>query len=636
MRIYLFRTWRVLWFLLPSLLLGQPVQPKQSEFDATQRYLVLGTYRTSTLQKEISQAASAGYRVIAGWEEREKVVLLERVVGPPATYRYQLVAAFRTSTMEKELQEAGAAGFRVVPQAMLLNYFLGTVDGSPEIVVVMEKAPYSTDAYEYRVVFHDNPESLLRAVLEGYAISGMVTVSRPRWVEESVQDSECEKRGEESVTDSESEKRGGTPSECSHTEKRLVSVPKILVMERLKGAPPLPPGAQTRPDVLQHYLVLYFSPAALGKQLVEATEKGYCLRAASWPDPSRMVALLEKAPQLTNDDVMGMVRAGSAQETILEAIRTNRSRFDTSAEALLALKNAGVSEEIIRAMLAAGRAPEGLSAPSRESDALPARAGGGLLKDGTSIPSPGACQYLVVEGAEATSLQDRLRAVAASGFRPHPGGIFYPSAMIMERAADGADGFKYLFVEGLSSSKLQQRLAEVSPLGYRVVGANASVVVLGKPAKTRQEPAMAGAEPAKAGGREIADPREALLAARTVAVLGVWGDTAARATLSYEADPPTAKQKVEDAIRKWGRLTVLDDPSDADLVLLVVVRSYMKFGLVLRSNELLVFPGGAVPGQNSVALWQSGDTKTQSGYAATKVATKFRKYVQELEKKAHR
>jgi Ca-activated chloride channel family protein len=59
----------------------------------------------------------------------------------------------------------------------------------------------------------------------------------------------------------------------------------------------------------------------------------------------------------TNDDVLKLVKAGFGQETILEAIRTNVCLFDTSAEALLALKNAGVGEKIIVAMLAAGRVP---------------------------------------------------------------------------------------------------------------------------------------------------------------------------------------------------------------------------------------------------------------------------------------
>lgn len=618
MRIHLFRTWRALWFLLPSLLLGQPFQPKQSESDVAQRYLVLGTYRTSTLRKEISQAAAAGYRVVAGWAEDELVVVLEKVADPPGTYQYQLVTTPETSTMEARLREAGAAGFRVVPQAIFLNTVLLKMGESPEFVVVMEKAPNSTDAYEYRVPFHYDRGSLLRAVLEGHSLSGMVTMSRPQWEEK-----------EESVQDSECIEQGGTPGECSRTEKRrvLVLIPEIFVMEKRKGAPPLPPGAESRPDVLQRYEALYSSPAALEEQLVKATDKGYSLRVASWPAPSEIVAILEKALQLTNGDVIGMVRAGSTQETILEAIRTNESRFDTSAEALLALKNAGVSEKIIMAILASGRISRGPSAPSSESDALPARMGGHLLEDGTYIPSPRVRQYQVVTGPEATLLRDRLRAVGTRGFRPHPAGIFYPSAVIMEKVADGADGFKYLFLEGLSSSKLQQRLAEVSPLGYRVVGANASVVILGKPAKTREEPA-------KAGAREIADPRQALLAAKTVAVLSVWRQRTPGDVRPHEADPPRVKQMVEDAIRKWRRFTVLDDPGEADLVLLVISHGSPAMQSV-GSNELLVYRGGGIPGPDSVALWRSGNTGSPLwGYPATKVATKFREYVQELEKKA--
>jgi hypothetical protein len=145
--------------------------------------------------------------------------------------------------------------------------------------------------------------------------------------------------------------------------------------------------------------------------------------------------------------------------------------------------------------------------------------------------------------------------------------------------------------------------------------------------------------------------RQGIPAAKTVAVLGAWGELEMPGTFgkivtllgamsgggggSYEADPATAKLKVENIIRKWGRFSVLDDPTKADLVLVVVVRRSRKFGPETRSNELLVFPGGGFPDENSVALWQSGDTKALWGYAATKVAKKFQQYVQELEKKGH-
>lgn len=83
----------------------------------------------------------------------------------------------------------------------------------------------------------------------------------------------------------------------------------------------------------------------------------------------------------TNDDVLKMVKAGFAEETILEAIRTNEPRFDTSAEALLALKNGGVSEKIIAAMLTAARSKTSTAGGSRETDALPGEIGVYVLKD---------------------------------------------------------------------------------------------------------------------------------------------------------------------------------------------------------------------------------------------------------------
>src|SRR5215468_3221608 len=57
----------------------------------------------------------------------------------------------------------------------------------------------------------------------------------------------------------------------------------------------------------------------------------------------------------TNDDVIEMVRAGFNEETIIEAIRANNQNYDTSVEALVKLKNGGVSERVISAMLTAAR-----------------------------------------------------------------------------------------------------------------------------------------------------------------------------------------------------------------------------------------------------------------------------------------
>lgn len=63
---------------------------------------------------------------------------------------------------------------------------------------------------------------------------------------------------------------------------------------------------------------------------------------------------------LTNDDIRQMVKAGFSEETIIIAVQSSPGSFDTSVQSLLALKNTGVSEKIIGAMLAAKQAaPQG-------------------------------------------------------------------------------------------------------------------------------------------------------------------------------------------------------------------------------------------------------------------------------------
>lgn len=174
---------------LSVLLSGHQPSEKKTGLDFGQRYLVLGTIRTSTMQKELNQAAAAGYRVLAGWlgvEEEELVMLLEKVTAPPNTYEYLLLATRRSSTMQKEMREAGVRGFRLVPHSMVLKSADST--GPEEMVLVMEKAPGSSNRYDYlfltdRTRFVTIPSTgaldaatikkeNLRAFPNGYAIVG--------------------------------------------------------------------------------------------------------------------------------------------------------------------------------------------------------------------------------------------------------------------------------------------------------------------------------------------------------------------------------------------------------------------------------------------------------------------------------
>lgn len=56
---------------------------------------------------------------------------------------------------------------------------------------------------------------------------------------------------------------------------------------------------------------------------------------------------------LMNADIIRMVKSGLAEGVVISAIEANDSSFDVSADALIALKQAGISQNIIAAMLAA-------------------------------------------------------------------------------------------------------------------------------------------------------------------------------------------------------------------------------------------------------------------------------------------
>jgi hypothetical protein len=60
---------------------------------------------------------------------------------------------------------------------------------------------------------------------------------------------------------------------------------------------------------------------------------------------------------VTNSDLIKMVAAGIGDQTIILAIERGPTMLDTSAQALILLKSAGVSEQALNAILAATKSP---------------------------------------------------------------------------------------------------------------------------------------------------------------------------------------------------------------------------------------------------------------------------------------
>jgi hypothetical protein len=55
---------------------------------------------------------------------------------------------------------------------------------------------------------------------------------------------------------------------------------------------------------------------------------------------------------LTNDAIVKMVKSGLPENVIVQKIRVSQKKFDTSADALIKLKGAGVPDKVIEAMMA--------------------------------------------------------------------------------------------------------------------------------------------------------------------------------------------------------------------------------------------------------------------------------------------
>src|ERR1700676_4609004 len=53
---------------------------------------------------------------------------------------------------------------------------------------------------------------------------------------------------------------------------------------------------------------------------------------------------------LTNDSIVTLAKAGFDEMFILQLIRNSRTNFDTTVQGLVGLKQAGVSEDLIRLM----------------------------------------------------------------------------------------------------------------------------------------------------------------------------------------------------------------------------------------------------------------------------------------------
>lgn len=126
---------------------------QQVKAEPDQQYLVLEVAKLDTFEKEINSAANQGFKLMmsASSEDGNRIqALMERAHTPPDVCQYRMVATASEKTGDREMNAAAAEGFRLVPHSAIVKK--GLTIFNINTVVVMEKPPQSSDAYEYQTI----------------------------------------------------------------------------------------------------------------------------------------------------------------------------------------------------------------------------------------------------------------------------------------------------------------------------------------------------------------------------------------------------------------------------------------------------------------------------------------------------
>jgi hypothetical protein len=176
---------------------------------------------------------------------------------------------------------------------------------------------------------------------------------------------------------------------------------------------------------------------------------------------------------------------------------------------------------------------------------------------------------------------------------------------------------------------------------------------------TQEASRLSEGQPGPALRADKSEPEKSghpILSAKTVCVGGQLGTVVPELFSQFDPNPAYAKKQVEKVIRKWGRFKLVEDPEQADLVL-VIVEGTKEITYAVENpkwyenpeksesllvDKLLVFKGGknTKAEENVTLLWDSGEVEYGAigdlfrlRMPATAAAIKFRRFVEELEKR---
>jgi hypothetical protein len=142
-------------------------------------YRVLGTSRASTMEKELNEAAEAGFhfsKVTAGTnalggKELMVVTVKDGAASTRDARQYKVLTAARTSTLENQLQQAADDGYEYVDQAMFVSGV-----GGRQLAFILERDPAKPRSRSTYRLIGAAKASTLQKELNGLGAQGYVVV----------------------------------------------------------------------------------------------------------------------------------------------------------------------------------------------------------------------------------------------------------------------------------------------------------------------------------------------------------------------------------------------------------------------------------------------------------------------------
>jgi len=164
--------------MVASMALSVSVSAADRSFD----YRVLATSKTSTMERELNEAAAVGYRFSKvmggksanGGQEVIVAMVKDPTVSGQGVRKYRLLATTRTSTMQKEMQHLADEGYSYLDQTVFESAF-----GGKEVAVIMELDPTTKKELRssYRLLATSKTSTMQKELQEagaqGYVLLGL-------------------------------------------------------------------------------------------------------------------------------------------------------------------------------------------------------------------------------------------------------------------------------------------------------------------------------------------------------------------------------------------------------------------------------------------------------------------------------